>query len=99
MEFLYMPKFIIERDIPDIGLADDAALSAAAEKSNEVLSAMQSEQKDISWENSYVVGDKTFCIYNSADEALIHEHAERSGFPANTISEIKSEIDPTTADA
>jgi hypothetical protein len=94
-----MPKFIIERDIPDIGSADEAALSAAAEKSNSVLSAMQSEQKDIHWEHSYVVGNKTFCVYNSADESLIHEHAERSGFPASTVSEVKGMIDPSTADS
>ena len=94
-----MPKFIIQRDIPEIGSADQVALSAAAEKSNSVLSAMQSEQKDIQWEHSYVAGDKTYCVYNSATEDLIHEHAERSGFPASEIAEVKNQIDPSTADA
>ena len=94
-----MPKFIIERDIPEIGSADQAALSAAAGQSNSVLSAMQSEQKDIQWEHSYVAGDKTYCVYNCASEDLIHEHAERSGFPASNIIEVKNQIDPSTADA
>lgn len=92
-----MPKYIIERDLPNIGEADQAALSAAAEQSNAVLSAMQSENKDIQWENSFVAGDKTFCVYECASEDLIHEHAERSGFPASAISEVKSQIDPSTA--
>lgn len=94
-----MPKFIIERDLPNIGTADDVALSAAAEKSNSVLAAMQAEAKDIHWEHSYVAGDKTFCVYQCASESLIHEHAERSGFPASAISEVKNHIDPSTADA
>lgn len=91
-----MPKFIIERDLPNIGSADQAALSAAADTSNAVLAAMQSENKDIKWENSFVAGDKTFCVYDCADEALIHEHAERSGFPASVITEVKQQIDPST---
>lgn len=94
-----MPKFIIQRDIPEIGSADDAALSAAAAKSNEVLSAMQAEKKDINWEHSYVAGDQTFCVYSCANEDLIHEHSERSGFPASTISEVKNHIDPSTANS
>ncbi len=92
-----MPKYVIEREIPDIGSADSAALSGAAGQSNGVLDAMRSEDKDIEWEHSYVVGDKTFCVYNAASEDLVREHAERSGFPANTISEVKSVIDPDTA--
>lgn len=94
-----MPKFIIERDLPNIGVADQASLSAAAEKSNAVLSAMQSEDKDIQWDHSYVAGDKTFCVYECANEELIHEHADRSGFPANSITEVKNQIDPSTAKA
>ncbi len=93
-----MPKFIIERDLPNIGEADQASLSAAAEKSNAVLSAMQSEDKDIQWQHSYVAGDKTFCVYECANEELIHEHSERSGFPANSITEVKNHIDPSTAE-
>jgi len=94
-----MPKFIIERNLPDIGLADQQTLSGAAAKSNAVLSEMRAEDKDIEWEHSYVAGDKTYCVYNCESEALIHEHAERSGFPANAITEIKNHIAPSTADS
>lgn len=92
-----MPKYVIEREIPDIGSADAAALSGAAGQSNAALDAMRTEDKDIHWEHSYVVGNKTFCVYNAASEDLVREHAERSGFPANTISEVQSVIDPDTA--
>ena len=93
-----MPRFVIERDIPEIGTADRAALSAASQKSNSVLNEMQAENKQIQWEHSYVVQDKTFCIYLASDESLIQEHAERSGFPATTVSQVTKMIDPTTAE-
>ena len=93
-----MPRYVIERDIPEIGLADREALREAAEKSNSVLSAMKGEQKNIQWEHSYVAGDKTFCIYIAENEALIQEHAQRSGFPAKNITEVRSMIDPVTAE-
>ena len=66
---------------------------------DDVLQAMQAENKTIQWETSYVVQDKTFCIYIADSEALIHEHAERSGFPASIVSEVKNVIDPVTAEA
>ena len=94
-----MNRFVIERAIPEIGSADRDALRAAAEQSNSVLNAMQSEGKHIQWEHSYVAADKTVCIYVADDEALIEEHAERSGFPATTVTEIGKIIDPTTAAA
>ena len=59
---------------------------------------MQAENKQIQWEHSYVVQDKTFCIYLASDESLIQEHAERSGFPATTVSQVNKMIDPTTAE-
>ena len=93
-----MPRFMIERAIPEIGSADRAALAAAAEKSNGVLAAMQAEDKQIQWEHSYVAGDKTFCIYLADNERLIAEHAERSGFPASVVTPIKRMIDPVTAE-
>jgi len=92
-----MPKFVIERDIPDIGSADHDALREASGKSNGVLRAMQDEGKNIYWEQSYVVDNKTFCIYRSENAELIMEHAERSGFPATTVSEVRNVIDPATA--
>lgn len=93
-----MPRFVIERDIPEIGSADRAALREASAQSNSVLSAMQSEGKGIQWEHSYVVKDKTFCIYLADTEPLIHEHAERSGFPATVVTEVGKMIDPVTAE-
>ena len=93
-----MPRFVIERDIPDIGSADREALVGAAQKSNEVLAEMKAEKKNIQWEHSYVTGNKTFCIYLSDNEALINEHAQRSGFPATKITKVGKIIDPTTAE-
>ncbi len=94
-----MPRYVIERDIPEIGSADREALREAATKSNGVLAEMKSEQKNIQWEHSYVAGDKTFCIYIADTDALIHEHAERSGFPATKVTEVRKMIDPVTAEA
>ena len=94
-----MPRFVIERDIPEIGSAEREALRAAAQQSNTVLAAMQAENKNIQWQHSYVVADKTFCIYLADTEALIHEHAQRSGFPATKVTEVRKMIDPVTAEA
>ena len=93
-----MPRFVIERDMPEIGSAERDALRDAAHKSNGVLGDMQAEKKHIQWEHSYVVADKTFCIYLADSEALIHEHAERSGFPATVVTEVRKMIDPVTAE-
>ena len=93
-----MPRYVIERDSPDIGSAEREALRAAAEKSNGVLAEMKAEQKNIQWEHSYVAGDKTFCIYLAETERLIEEHAERSGFPATKVTEVRKMIDPVTAE-
>lgn len=89
-----MKKFIIEREIPEIGSADRDALREAAKKSNSVLAELG---PDIQWQESYVAGDKTFCVYLAKDEELIYEHARRSGFPATKVTEIGKMIDPTTA--
>jgi len=93
-----MPRYVIERDIPEIGSAGRDALREAAEKSNGVLAAMKAEQKNIQWEHSYVAGNKTFCIYIADDEALVQEHAARSGFPATKVTAIRRMIDPVTAE-
>lgn len=87
-------KFIIERDIPKVGSFDRAQLRSAAERSNGVLQQLGT---DIQWIESYVASDKTFCVYLAKDEALIHRHAEISGFPATKVTEIRKMIDPTTA--
>ena len=93
-----VPRYVIERDLPDIGSADRDALRAAAQKSGGVIAEMTGEGKNIQWEHTYVAGDKTFCIYIADNEGLIREHAERSGFPATTVTEIRKMIDPTTAE-
>lgn len=94
-----MPRFMIERDIPEIGTAERDQLRDAATQSNSVLSEMQSEGKGIQWEHSYVVQDKTFCVYLADEQALIHEHAERSGFPASIVTQVSKMIDPVTAES
>ena len=90
-----MPRFVIEREIPEIGSAEREQLKAASQKSNEALSLLGT---DIQWEHSYVTGNKTFCIYLAANEEIIHKHAELSGFPATKVTEVKRMIDPVTAE-
>ena len=94
-----MPRYVIERDIPEIGSAERDALREASQKSNGVLAEMKAENKNIQWEHSYVAGDKTFCIYIADDDSLIEEHAQRSGFPASVVTPVKRMIDPVTAEA
>lgn len=86
-------RYIIERDIPDVGTFERQQLSDAAAKSNNVLAELG---PDIQWVESFVAGDKTFCVYLAKDENIIRKHAEISGFPATKITEIKKMIDPTT---
>lgn len=93
-----MPRFVIEREIPEIGSAEREALRGAAQKSNGVLAEMKAEKKNIQWEHSYVADDRTFCVYLADGEELVHEHAERSGFPATKVTVISKMIDPVTAE-
>ena len=93
-----MPRYVIERVMPNIGSADEAAYRGAAQQSNNVLTEMNAEQKNIQWEHSYVAGDNTFCVYIADNESLIHEHAERSGFPATKVTQVSRIIDPVTAE-
>ena len=86
-------KFIIERDIPEVGSLEREQLRGAAKKSNEALRQIG---PDIQWQESYVAANKTFCVYLAKDEATIKKHAEISGFPATKITEVKKMIDPTT---
>lgn len=86
-------KFIIERDIPAVGTLERDQLREAAGKSNKVLAELG---PDIQWQESYVAADKTFCVYLAKDEHTIRMHAEKSGFPASKITEIRRMIDPTT---
>ncbi|HET6930664.1 MAG TPA: DUF4242 domain-containing protein [Candidatus Acidoferrum sp.] len=89
-----MKKFVIEREIPQVGSFDEEQLRGAAVRSNHALSQLG---PDIQWQESYVTGDKTFCIYLAKDESVIRRHSELSGFPATKITEITQVIDPTTA--
>jgi hypothetical protein len=89
-----MRKFIIEREIPGIGAADRNAMRDVAQKSNGILDAIG---PDIQWIESYVTGDKAYCVYLAKDESTIRQHAQKSGFPANRIAEVTRMIDPTTA--
>jgi len=91
-----MPKYVIEREIPDAGKLSAQELQAISQKSCSVLNQMGSE---IQWLQSYVTGDKIYCVYIAPNEEVIREHARQGGFPANQISEIKTIIDPTTAEA
>jgi len=88
-----MKKYLIEREIPGVGGFTAEQLKGAAATSNEALAKIPGVQ----WQESYVTGDKTFCIYLAESEDLIREHSRLSGFPANKITEIKTAIDPTTA--
>ncbi len=88
-----MKKYIIERDIPQVGSLERNQLREAAAKSNSVLKQLG---PDIQWLESFVAADKTFCVYLAKDEAIIRKHAELSGFPATKITVISKMIDPTT---
>lgn len=88
-----MRKYIIERNVPGIGKSTADQLKAAAKKSNKALAEVA---PGIQWQYSYVTGDKTFCVYLAENEDLIRKHAERSGFPANQITEVVTTFDPAT---
>ena len=90
-----MPKFLIEREIPGAGDLSAEQLQAISQKSCGVLQSMGPR---IQWQQSYVTGDKIYCVYVAPDEETVREHAAQGGFPANRVSEIKSIIDPTTAE-
>lgn len=90
-----MPKFVIERDIPGAGKLSPAELHAIAQKSCGVLQNMGPK---IQWLQSYVTGDKIYCIYIAPDEATVQEHARQGGFPANSVAKVMTVIDPTTSE-
>jgi hypothetical protein len=90
-----MPKYLIEREIPGAGNLTPQQLHAISRESCSVLNALGPQ---IQWVESYVTGDKIYCIYISPNEEMIREHARQGEFPANRVAEIKSMIDPTTAE-
>jgi hypothetical protein len=89
-----MKRYVIERDLPGIGGMNGAQLKGAAATSNGALAKLAGKAQ---WEHSYVVDDKTFCIYLAEDEAAVREHAKLSGFPATKVTEVRTVIDPMTA--
>ncbi len=91
-----MPKYVIEREIAGVGASPAEALQAVSQTSCNVLKELG---PSIQWVQSYVTDDKIYCVYIAPNEAIIREHAEQGGFPANRISEIRTIIDPTTAEA
>lgn len=88
-----LQKYIIEREIPDVGQMDQGQLKEAAATSNDALAKLA---PDVEWVESYVTADKTFCVYLAKDEEVIRRHAELSGFPADKITLVKETIDPST---
>lgn len=90
-----MPKFVIERPLPGAGGFSAEDLQAIAQKSNEVLDGMAGRAQ---WLQSFVTGDKIYCVYIASDEQVIREHAKAGGFPVTRISEVKAVIDPATAE-
>lgn len=89
-----MKRYVIERDIPNIGQFDRIQFCQAALTSNAALAQLDGQ---VQWVHSYVAANKTFCVYLSPSEALVHEHARLSGFPMTRITEATAVIDPTTA--
>lgn len=91
-----MPKYVIEREIPGAGQLTAAQLQGISETSCGVLRDMG---PDVQWIQSYVTGNKIYCVYIAPNEAAVREHAKRGGFPANSVAEVRAVIDPTTAEA
>ncbi|MFJ3377733.1 DUF4242 domain-containing protein [Pseudomonas sp. NPDC086112] len=90
-----MPKYIIERELPGAGALPPQELKAISQKSCDVLREMGPE---VQWLESYITGDKIYCVYIAPNEGLIREHAQKGEFPINSVSRVMNIIDPTTAE-
>lgn len=88
-----MSKFIIERNVPSIGHLNEKELKGACQKSNDTIKNMANQ---VQWQHSYVTNDKLYCVYLASHKEAVQEHAKKSGFPANSIEEVKTIIDPST---
>ena len=100
-----MPKYMIERNIPNVGLMPDGDVRNLSAKSNEVIAQLNDELKDSSlkdvqfvWRESFFSKDKSYCVYIAPNEEVIREHAKRGGFPCDIVAEIKRVIDPSTGE-
>jgi hypothetical protein len=91
-----MPKFVIEREIPDAGEMSPEQLQAISQKSCSVLRNLGPQ---IQWIESYVTDNKIYCVYIAPNEEMVRIHAQQGGFPANRISEVRAVIDPNTAES
>lgn len=91
-----MPKYVIERDMPQAGNLTQQQIQAISQKSCSVL---QNLGPQIQWVHSYVTDDKIYCVYIAPNEEMVKEHAKQGGFPASRVSEVKRMIDPTSAEA
>jgi hypothetical protein len=92
---MVMPKYVIERELAGAGKLSPEELQAISRKSCRVLAGMAPK---IQWLQSFVTGDKIYCVYIAADKDAVRQHAQKGGFPANVICEVCSVIDPTTAE-
>ena len=90
-----MPKFVIERNIPNAGKLSAKELQAISQKSCSVLNKLGPQ---IQWVQSYVTNDKIYCVYVAPNEQMVREHAKQGGFPANSVARVMTVIDPTTAE-
>jgi hypothetical protein len=91
-----MPKFVIEREIPGAGILSASDLTGISQTSCGVLKQLGPE---VQWVNSYVTDNKIYCVYIAPNAEMVKKHAEMGGFPANSVSEVRTVIDPTTAEA
>ncbi len=90
-----MPKYVIEREIPNAGDLTQEQLKSISQTSCGVLQNMGPK---IQWHHSYVTGNKIYCVYIAPNEDMVREHAKQGGFPANSVSEVVTIIDPTTSE-
>ena len=91
-----MKRYVIERDLPGVGGMNRAQFKDVAATSNNALAKLTGKAQ---WEHSYIVDNKSFCIYLAEDEAAVKEHAKLSGFPATKVTEVRTVIDPMTANS
>lgn len=95
-EAMTMPKYVIERTVPEAGGLSSDELHRMSAASNAVL---QDLDGDVQWVQTYVAEDRLFCVYNAENEQLIHEHARRGGFPCDRVREVRAVIDPVTGES
>ena len=91
-----MPKYVIEREVPGAG---DMSAEDPRDLSQNSCNVLNNMGPQIQWVQSQVTDNKIYCTYIAPNEEMIRQHADQGGFPANKVSEVRSVIDPTTAEA